>query len=413
MIKFSTEVLKNGLTVIHHYDNSTPMVTVNLLYKVGSRNESPNRTGLAHLFEHLMFGGSQNAPQYDYHVQRAGGECNAFTTSDFTNYYITLPAQNIETALWLESDRMHRPLLNQQTLKVQKSVVIEEFQQRYLNQPYGDAYLLLKPLAYKVHPYSWNTIGKNTEHIADATLEEVLEFYRKHYVPNNAILVVAGNVQAAETFAMATKWFDAIPSGANLCADFLPEPLQTGARTLSVERNVPASSIYVAYRMPQRLDKGYYACDLLSDILSNGKSSRLYRKLLQEQGLFSQINAHVSGDVDEGLFTVTGILLPTTSMEQAEQAIEQELEQLCNDAVSDYELEKVKNKIESMHIFTEMAISQKAMNLAYANMLGDTNSANTEIENYRNLSLLDLQRQAVQTFDKNKRNILYYRHKKV
>ncbi len=408
MINFEKRILSNGLTVVAHHDDSTPMATVNLLYKVGSRNENPERTGFAHLFEHLMFGGSVNAPEYDVHVQLAGGECNAFTTADFTNYYITLPAQNIETALWLESDRLLNPLLNDETLKQQQSVVVEEFNQRYLNQPYGDVNLLLRPLAYKVHPYQWNTIGKTTEHITTATLSNVKAFLKKFYTPNNAILVVGGNIAPEQVFALAQKWFGDIPQGEILKNNIPQEPEQTEERTLSVARQVPAPAIYKAYHMPHRHHPNYHACDLITEVLAGGKSSRLYRRLVQEQPLFSNANAYITGDIDAGLVTVTGHLLPQTTMPQAEAAVERELQSLCDENVSDYELEKVKNKMESMHVFAETTVMQKVVAIACAEMIGDINLVNTDIESYRRVTADDIRRVAGAIFRKENCSTLYY-----
>ncbi|MDR2937801.1 MAG: insulinase family protein [Prevotellaceae bacterium] len=408
MISHEKYTLANGLTVVAHHDDSTPMATVNVLYKVGSRNENPERTGFAHLFEHLMFGGSVNAPAFDTHVQLAGGECNAFTTADFTNYYITLPAQNIETAMWLESDRLLNPLLNQETLQTQQQVVLEEYNQRYLNQPYGDASLLLHPLAYKVHPYRWSTIGATPEHISTATLSEVKAFFKKFYTPGNAILVVGGNVAPEQVFALAQKWFGEIPQGEIVKNSIPQEPEQVEARTLSVERSVPASAIYKAYHMPHRHHPDYHACDLISEILSNGKSSRLYRRLVQEQQLFSSANAYISGDIDAGLITVSAHSLPQTGMPQAEAAIEKELQELCTENVSDYELEKVKNKMESLHVFAETTVMQKSIALACAEMMGDINLVNTDIESYRRVTTNDIRRVANSIFRKENCSTLYY-----
>ncbi len=408
MINFKKRILPNGLTVIAHFDESTPMATVNVLYKVGARNENPERTGFAHLFEHLMFGGSINAPEYDVHVQLAGGECNAFTTADFTNYYITLPSQNIETALWLESDRLLNPLLNEETLKTQKQVVVEEFNQRYLNQPYGDAHLLLRPLAYKVHSYQWSTIGKTPDHITNATLDDVKTFFRKFYTPNNAILVIGGNIVPEQVFTLAQKWFGDIPQGEQLANNIPVEPEQTEARTLSVERQVPATAIYKVYHMPDRQHPDYHACDLITEVLASGKSSRMYRRLVQEQKLFSSANAYITADIDAGLITVSGHLLPQTTTHQAEVAIEKELKLLCTENISDYELEKVKNKMESMHVFAETTVMQKAVALACAEMIGNIDLVNTDIENYRRVTAEDIRRVSGNVFRKENCSTMYY-----
>ncbi|MDR1343533.1 MAG: insulinase family protein [Prevotellaceae bacterium] len=408
MVNFQKHTLDNGLTVIAHGDDSTPMVTVNMLYKVGSRNEHPRRTGFAHLFEHLMFGGSANAPQYDRHVQLAGGECNAFTTADFTSYYVTLPAQNIETALWLESDRLLNPLLNEETLRVQQQVVVEEFNQRYLNQPYGDVSLLLRPLAYKVHPYRWHTIGKTIDHIATATLSDVRAFFAKFYAPNNAVLAIGGNISPDRALALAQKWFADIPRGAAPEGSIAPEPPQAAPRSLSVARSVPAAAIFKACHMPHRLHPDYHACDLITDILAGGKSSRLYRRMVQQEQLFGSISAHISGDMDAGLLTVSGYLLPQTDMQRAEAAIDSELQRLCTEDIPEYELEKVKNKMESLHVFAEATAMQKAIALACAEMIGDANLVNTDIESYRRIATADIRRVAGSIFRKENTSTLYY-----
>ncbi|MDR0710944.1 MAG: insulinase family protein [Prevotellaceae bacterium] len=410
MVTFQKNTLSNGLTVIAHCDDSTPMVAVNMLYKVGSRNERPDRTGFAHLFEHLMFGGSVNAPQYDMHVQLAGGECNAFTTADFTSYYVTLPAQNIETALWLESDRLLNPLLNEETLKIQQHVVMEEFNQRYLNQPYGDVSLLLHPMAYKVHPYQWTPIGKSIDHIATATLREVKLFFSKFYTPSNAIIVIGGNILPEQAFLLAQKWFGDIRHAATPESIITPEPPQTEPRSLSVQRNIPVAAIYKAYHTPPRRHPDYHACDLITEILSGGKSARMYRKLVQEAQLFSDVNAQIDDNIDAGLLTVSGRLLPQTDMQHANAAIEKELQLLCCENIQEYELEKVKNKMESLHVFAESSVMQKAIALACAEMMGDANLINTDIESYRRVAIGDIRRVAGSIFRSENCSTLYYRN---
>jgi predicted Zn-dependent peptidase len=408
MVTFQKRTLSNELTVIAHHDDSTPMAAVNMLYKVGSRNEHPSRTGFAHLFEHLMFGGSTNAPQYDVHVQLAGGECNAFTTSDFTCYYVTLPAQNIETALWLESDRLLNPLLNEETLKIQRQVVVEEFNQRYLNQPYGDVSLLLRPLAYKVHPYRWNPIGESIDHIANASLSEVKDFFGKFYTPANAILVIGGNIVPERAFSLAQKWFGDIRRAPAPPGSIAPEPPQTEPRSLSVRRKVPAAAIYKAYHTPPRRHPDYHACDLISEILSGGKSARMYRRLVQEAPLFSSVHACAGGDIDAGLITVSGHLLPQTTMQRANAAVEDELRQLCTENISEYELEKVKNKMESLHVFAETTVMQKAVALACAEMMGNADLINTDIESYRRVTTSDIRRVAAGVFGSENCSTLFY-----
>ena len=408
MVNFQKHTLGNGLTVIAHHDNSTPMVAVNMLYRVGSRNEHPDRTGFAHLFEHLMFGGSTNAPQYDAHVQLAGGECNAFTTSDYTCYYVTLPAQNIETALWLESDRLLNPLLNEETLKVQRQVVVEEFNQRYLNQPYGDVSLLLRPMAYRLHPYRWNPIGKSIDHIATATLSEVRLFFSKFYTPANAILAISGNILPDRAFSLAQKWFGDVRRAAAPPDAIAPEPPQAEPRSLSVRRKAPAAAIYKAYHTPPRSHPDYHACELISEILSGGKSARMYRRLVQETPLFSSVNAYASGDIDAGLLTVSGRLLPQIDMQRANAAVEAELLRLCSENVSEHELEKVKNKMESLHVFAETTAMQKAIALACAEMMGNANLINTDIESYRRVTTGDIRRVAGSILSRENCSTLFY-----
>ncbi len=408
MISYKRYTLQNGLTLIVHRDSSSPIAAVNTLYRVGSRNESPEKTGFAHLFEHLMFSGSANAPDFDTEVQMASGENNAFTGSDYTNYYITLPKENIETALWLESDRLLAPNITEQSIEVQKSVVVEEFNQRYLNQPYGDVWLLLRPLAYKVHPYSWSTIGKKVEHIQDATVEDVQAFLNAHYTPSNAILSIVADMDEDEVYQLVEKWYADIPAKKTATKAIPKEPEQLEAREQTVYRNVPSNAIYKAYKMCNRMGSDYYTCDLISDILSNGRSARMYRKLVQEKQLFSSISVYLTGELDEGLFIVTGRLLPDIPMSVAEKAIEEELQLLVNEYVTDYELEKVKNKVEAAQIFADSSVLNKAMTLAYYEMLGDISLVNTELDMYRKISKDDIKRVATKLFNPQHCSTLYY-----
>jgi zinc protease len=408
MINFNKRTISNGLEVIVHEDSSTPLVTINLLYKVGARDEDSQRTGFAHLFEHLMFGGSANIPDYDGPLQLAGGDNNAFTNNDITNYYLTLPAQNIETGFWLESDRMLNLAFSDKSLEVQRNVVIEEFKQRYLNQPYGDVWLLLRPLAYKVHPYQWATIGKDISHIEHASMEDVQNFFYKYYCPDNAILVVAGNVKSDEIFSLAEKWFGEIKRKITGRLSYPSEPEQTEARELTVKRDIPFDSVYRAYHMCSRLDPEFYAVDLLSDIMSRGKSSRLYNELVKQKKLFSEINAYPTSDFDRGLFIVEGKLLNGTSMKDAEAGIDEVLQKLSSENISDEEMEKVKNKVESTIEFSEMDLSGRALNLAVAAYMGDVNLINTELEYYRNVSAADIRLQAQKLFRATNCSTLHY-----
>jgi zinc protease len=412
MIKFDKFQLSNGLRVIVHQDKSTPIACLNILYDVGSRDEHPEQTGFAHLFEHLMFGGSVNIDNYDEPLQLVGGENNAFTTNDITNYYLTLPVENLETGFWLESDRMLSLAFSDKSLEVQRNVVIEEFKQRYLNQPYGDVWLLLRPMAYKVHPYLWDTIGKEISHIENAKIGDVKNFFKKYYCPNNAIMVVAGNVQVDEVKKLSEKWFGTIPKGPENKRNLPKEPEQMEARTLTVERNVPVDAIYKAYHMCSRKDKEYYAVDLISDVLSQGNSSRLHKTLIKDKKLFSDIHAYVMGDFDEGLFVISGKLTQGVTMETADEAIQEELEKIKKELVSVDELTKVKNKMEASHVFGEVEVLNKATNLAVSELLGNANLINEEIQYYLDVTAEEIKQQANKMFKKENCSTLYYKSKK-
>lgn len=412
MIQFEKFKLKNNLTVIVHQDKSTPLACVNLLYDVGARDEDESKTGFAHLFEHLMFGGSVNIPNYDEPLQLVGGENNAFTTNDITNYYCTVPSENLETAFWLESDRMISLAFTDKSLEVQRSVVIEEFKQRYLNQPYGDVWLLLRPLAYKNHPYKWATIGKEISHIEDATMTDVKSFFKKHYSPANAILVVAGDVELQQVKDLAEKWFEPIAEGKKPQRQLPVEPKQAEPRRLTVERDVPASSIYKVYHMCSRRDDEYHTVDILSDILSRGNSSRLYKSLIKDKQLFSDINAYVMGDFDKGLFVISGKIPDHVKMEDAEKAIFEEVEKIKTQLVEVEELQKCKNKIESSVTFSETDVLTKATNLAISELLGDASLINQEIEKYGKVTLEKIKEQANLILDENNCSTLYYMAKK-
>ena len=408
MVSFERFTLANGLKVLVHEDPTTPMAVVNILYDVGARDEHPDQTGFAHLFEHLMFGGSVNIPSYDEPLQRVGGENNAFTSNDITNYYITLPSVNLETAFWLESDRMLSLAFSEKSLEVQRNVVCEEFKQRYLNQPYGDVWLKLRPMAYKQHPYQWATIGKSLDHIENANIEDVKAFFNRHYNPSNAIMVVGGDVKLEEVKRLSEKWFGNIPAGEKLARLLPMEDDQTEERKETVTANVPLNAIYKVFHMPSRTEAGYYAADLISDILSRGNSSRLFRNLLKDQKLFSDINAYLTGSLDAGLFVVEGKPLPGISMEVAEAAIWKELERISTELVPEAELTKVKNKMESTMVFSEMSLLDKAMNLAYFELLGDANQLNSETQKYLDVSAEEIRTQAAHIFRKENSSTLYY-----
>ena len=412
MIHFEKFKLKNNLTVIVHQDKSTPLACLNIIFDVGARDEDESRTGFAHLFEHLMFGGSVNIPNYDEPLQMVGGENNAFTTNDITNYYCTVPSENLETAFWLESDRMLSLAFDKKSLDVQRNVVIEEFKQRYLNQPYGDVWLLLRPLIYNVHPYKWATIGKEIKHIEEATMEDVKAFFKAHYNPSNAVLVVAGDVELDNVKALCEKWFAPIEPGIKLKRNLPVEPEQTEYRSLTVERDVPINSIYRAYRMCSRVDEEYHTIDMLSDILSRGNSSRLYKSLIKDKQLFSDINAYVMGDFDKGLFVISGKVNDGITIEQAEAGFDAEILKIQTELVSDEELQKCKNKIESTVTYSEADVLNKATNLAISQLLGDANLINLEIENYEKVRAEQIKEQANIILRKTNCSTLFYLKKK-
>ncbi|TXB66319.1 M16 family metallopeptidase [Phaeodactylibacter luteus] len=411
MIRFDRFELSNGLRVIVHEDDSTPMAAVNVLYNVGARDESPDKTGFAHLFEHLMFGGSANVPDFDTPIQMAGGENNAFTNNDITNFYDLLPAENLETAFWLESDRMLALNFDEKVLDVQRKVVIEEFKETCLDEPYGDVWHHIADMAYKVHPYRWPTIGKVPKHVEDATLEDVKAFFYKYYRPNNAILAVAGNVNAEQVRMLAEKWFGDIPPGPKHLRQLPQEPPQKRLERRINEANVPVDALYLAFHMPSRYQREYYVADLLSDVLSNGDSSRLYRRLLKEQQLFTAIDCYVTGSIDPGLFIVEGKPAPGVSLEACAGAIWKELELLKAEPVPERELQKLKNKVESTLIFSELNVLNKAINLAFFELLGDAELINQEAQFYQEISSEDLHKAAQAIFTAENCSELFYKAK--
>jgi len=411
MILYNQFSLPNGLKVIVHEDNSTPLVTVNTLYMVGARDEFSTQTGFAHLFEHLMFGGSKNIENFDTPLEFAGGENNAFTTNDITNYYITLPANNIETALWLESDRMLALDINQDTLGNQKNVVCEEFKETCINLPYGDLWHHLSALAYKVHPYQWPTIGKEISHIENATLRDVRNFYQRYYCPNNAVLVIAGGVQTATIETLVTKWFGDIPSGEKIIRNIPKEPMQTTARFLEVIADVPVSCLYKTYSMCRRIDAQYYATDMLSDILGSGDSSRLFQKLVKDTNLCSAVNAFVTGSIDEGLFIIDAKLNKGVTFQDVETIIQAEIGKLCSFGVTERELQKVKNQIESYNEYNDLDILNRATNLAFYSYLGDIDLINNELKLFMDVSEETILLQSRALFREEHSCTLYYKSK--
>ncbi len=408
MIEFKKHVLANGLKLLVHEDHTVPMAVLNVLYDVGAKDENPDQTGFAHLFEHLMFGGSINIPTYDEPLQNVGGENNAFTSNDITNYYIQVPSVNLETAFWLESDRMLSLAFSEKSLEVQKNVVVEEFKQRYLNQPYGDVWLKLRPLAYKVHPYQWATIGKEVSHIENAEMNDVKNFFKKHYNPQNAILVVAGDVSFEKALALTEKWFGSIDAGEKYIRNLPVEPQQNEERFLEHYADVPNDSIYKAFHVNDRRSNDYYIADIISDVLSRGESSRLYQKLVKEDKVFSEINAYITGDIEKGLFIVEGKPSKGVTLQQADEAIWTVLNDLKTNLLPERELNKIFNKLESSTVFGEMNLLNRAMNIAYFELLGDANELNTEIEKYRAVTNADISNYAEKVFTKENCSSLFY-----
>ena len=408
MIHFDRFQLANGLRVLVHKDTSTPMSVLNIMYDVGARDEDPNQTGFAHLFEHLMFGGSVNIPDYDEPLQLAGGENNAYTTNDLTNYYCQLPTENLETAFWLESDRMLSLAFSEKSLDVQRKVVSEEFKEHYLNKPYGDVWHIIRELAYTTHPYRWMTIGKNLAHIEDAKLQDVKNFFFKHYNPSNAIMVVAGNVETEYVKQLSEKWFGPIPAGEKYNRNIPQEPEQKEARRKTVKAEVPLDAFYKCWHMPARMDKAYYAIDLITDILGGGASSRLYQSLVKEQQLFSNIDCYHYGSLDRGLLTIEGKLVKGITPEAAEAAVEKELDSLRNSKVEEKELQKVKNKTESLMAFEDMGLMNRANSLAFYTLIGDPNMMNSELEKYQAITVDDIHHECKTLFADHNSTTLYY-----
>jgi zinc protease len=408
MIHFERFKLANGLSVLVHRDVSTPMVVLDILYDVGARDEDPSRTGFAHLFEHLMFGGSVNIPDYDEPLQVAGGENNAYTTNDLTNYYCQLPVENIETAFWLESDRMLSLAFSEKSLDVQRKVVSEEFKEHYLNKPYGDAWQIIREMAYTTHPYRWMTIGKELKHIEEARLSDVKAFFFKHYTPSNAIMVVAGNVEVEEVKQLAEKWFGDIAPGERYVREIKPEPPQTEPRKKTVTRDVPLDALYKCWHMPARMEQGYYVVDLITDILGGSTSSRLFQVLVKEKKMFSNIECYHFGCVDRGLLTIEGKLVKGVDIHEAEKAIEEILDQLKEKKIDDKELQKVKNKTESLMAFEDMSLMNRANSLAFYELLGDATLMNTELSKYQAVTTDDILKESRKIFDEKNSTTLYY-----
>ncbi len=408
MIQFEKFQLDNGLKVLVHQDTSTPMAVVNVLYNVGAKDEDPAKTGFAHLFEHLMFGGSVNIPVYDEPLQRAGGENNAYTTNDLTNYYCQIPAENIETAFWLESDRMLSLAFSKKSLEVQRKVVCEEFKEHYINKPYGDAWHKMRSLAYTKHPYRWMTIGASLSHVEDATMQDVKDFFFQFYRPNNAILVVTGNVQIDQVKVLSEKWFGPIEAGAPYVRNLPKEPVQEKSRTMDVRADVPLDMLMMTWHMGGRFDEGYHATDLITEVLGGGTSARLYEQLIKVKQIFSSIDCYHFGTVDPGLLVIEGKLVKGISMTVAEKAVLEEVEKIKNEILDAKEVQKVINKTESVICFEDMSIMNRAHSLAFYELLGDADLMNKELSLYQKVTPTMIQQTAQKIFQDNNRNTLYY-----
>ncbi|MFN4008107.1 MAG: M16 family metallopeptidase [Chitinophagaceae bacterium] len=408
MIQYEKFTLDNGLRVLVHEDSSTPMAVVNVMYDVGAKDENPQKTGFAHLFEHLMFGGSINIPDYDEPLQRAGGENNAYTTNDLTNYYCQLPAQNIETAFWLESDRMLSLAFSKKSLDVQRKVVCEEFKEHYINKPYGNVWHLMRGLAYTTHPYKWMTIGQELSHVENATLEDVKAFFFKHYRPINAVLVVAGNVKTEHMKRLAEKWFGPIPMGDKYERNLPAEPIQTQARVLDYEANVPLDALVKTWHIDSRLAKGYYVADLITEVMGGGGSSRLFQRLVKERRLFSNLDCYHFGSVDKGLLAIDGKLVAGVTMDAAEAAVNEEIEQLVQEGISEQELQKTINRTESVMAFEDMAVMSRANSLAFYELLGNAALMNDELKKYQAVTVADIKQYSQHIFRKENSNTLRY-----
>ncbi len=410
MIDFKEKTLDNGLRVISTYDKFTPMATLNLIYNVGSKNENPERTGMAHLLEHLMFGGSQHVPDFDFHAEMAGGANNAFTSADFTNYYISMPSVNIETAFWLESDRMGFSALTKEKLEIQRKVVLEEFKERVMNPPYGKAMPDLLDMTYEEHPYKWPVIGKELAHIDKMSLADVRDFFTGFYTPNNAFLSVAGSVAPEKVFDLAEKWFGHIPKNEKPSAALFCEPIQTKPKSITVEKDIPLEAVFMSFHMHGRKSTEYICADLLSDILSSDRSSRFYKLSNKEDAVFAQLHAAVNGHVEHGLFIVQGKINKGHTVQEAVELIERELVKIV-DNITDEETHKVLNKAVTAHEVTLLDHSNKALNLGFSALLGDTNYINTQIDEYLKITTEDLRKTAKKIFKRSNSNTLIYKAK--
>lgn len=412
MIEYNTFTLPNGLRIVHNYDSATAMVALNVMYDVGARDENPELTGLAHLFEHLMFGGSVNIPDFDGAIENAGGMNNAWTSNDYTNFYDIVPAHNAETAFWVESDRMLALAFSDKALEVQRHVVIEEFKQTCLNRPYGDMSHHLRAMLYKVHPYRYPVIGKEISHIEKVTQDDVREFFYSHYAPNNAVLSVSGSITFEETIRLAEKWFGPIPRREISPRNYQPEPKQTEERWAEASGNVPQVAVVRAFKMPAYGEKNYIECDIITDLLASGRSSRFYRNLLMKTGLFTEVDASIIGSDEPGFMMVNAKLTgdDDASVEKSIEAMMGEAQKLIDGDVSEYELTRTINRFESNFLFSSMGFMAKAQSLANHEMHGE--DINGIVERYRSVTTDDIARVAREIFNPQHTSTLVYRPQK-
>lgn len=406
MINYETFTLTNGLKVIVHQDKSIPKVVFNILYRVGSKDEESSRTGFAHLFEHLMFRGSKNIPKYDTPLQRVGGQNNAFTSADVTNYYLNLPANQLETAFWLESDRMLELGLTEEKLETEKEVVINEYKQRYLNQPYGDAQLRMREMAFKVHPYRWTPIGQKMSHIAQATMEDVKDFFYGYYAPNNATLVVAGDVDMDQVHRLTEKWFGPIPKRPLKKHLIEQEPAQETARQETCHGPVPHPAVYKMYHIPAHTDPNYYTFEIIAALLASGTNSRLYQKLVKQQKVAMSVSAFSWQLHDPGVMSIDGHVAEGHSIAAYETAVQETLNELQNTTEAD--LQRMKNKLEAGHVMEQTSLFQKALNLAFSDTLGDVRLTNEVVNRFHNVTLNQVKEAAATYFVPNNASTLYY-----
>ena len=408
MINYKRYQLANGLRVLLQEDPSSPMLTLCMNYEVGSKDELPGRSGFAHLFEHLMFAGSQHAPNFDQLIQLAGGENNAFTNQDMTVFYDILPYQNLDLGLWLEADRMQNLCIEPQPLQKEKRVVVEEFKESCLEEPYGDLWHILGDLAFEEHPYKRPVIGESFEHIEAASLDEVREFYDNYYCPNNAVLSISGNIKAEEVLERVEHWFGHIPRGPVKRPAYAAEPPQLVARKKVHRANVTDAALYIAFPAAARLETAYYLEDLLSDILGLSDSSLLVRQLVKQQKLFSELDVYITGTVEAGLFVIEGKLQDGVGIEEAEQAVWAALEEFKAQPISEEQLQKLQNNTEHNLLFGEIRPFQKALSLGYYELLGQAQLINEEADYYQQITAKQLQLQAQFLFQKEKASVLYY-----